>query len=273
MLEHRAVLFFSFLKSSSALIIFCLLLFISSSSSSENPEKMMFYVVPPLTPVEIFGNSSTIYADGIIDADAPARLLRIIDQEHIKNNSQIYFNSSGGNLIAGMELGRIIRNKHFNSYIGKRSGRINYPFSGAPKFGGEYFTSSPGICFSACALSFLGGSFRYLSGGQYGVHRFFGTKAGELDGDIAQIVSAKIVQFIRDMGVDEKLFTYMSIVGKSQMIILNESELTEIKVINNGIEKAQWSIESVDFGLYLKGQQETVWGSQKITFSCNKEKI
>ena len=74
---------------------------------------------------------------------------------------------------------------------------------------------------------------------------------------------------IRDMGVDEALFTEMTQAGKDEMKILPESRLVALGVVNNGVGRTTWTIETAgDSGLYLKGQRDTVFGEQKLTMMC-----
>src|ERR1035437_6303539 len=72
-------------------------------------ETMVFDLVPPMKPVEIFGNAWFIYAHGIIDRDAPERLVALIKANDIAGRSGLYLSSPGGDLFAGMRLGRLIR--------------------------------------------------------------------------------------------------------------------------------------------------------------------
>jgi hypothetical protein len=76
------------------------------------------------------------------------------------------------------------------------------------------------------------------------------------------------VQYIRDMGVDEKLFTYMTQATKDEVNILSEDRLRELGVVSEGTGPTTWSIVSVDGGMYLKGTRNTVFGLQKLILLC-----
>src|SRR5262249_50812691 len=119
---------------------------------------------------------------------------------------------------------------------------------------------------------FLGGTFRFVDGrSKYGVHRFYSEQSG-LDSDSAQVVSAVIVQYIRDMGVDPALFNEMIKAGGTEINILPSPKLIALKVVNNGVGETIWTIESLDDGagsaLYLKGQRETIHGINKLLLIC-----
>jgi hypothetical protein len=51
--------------------------------ADNSSETMQFNGQPPSTPIEVFGNAWTIFADGVIDAEAGARLRTFIQERHI----------------------------------------------------------------------------------------------------------------------------------------------------------------------------------------------
>jgi hypothetical protein len=68
----------------------------------------------------------------------------------------VVFHSPGGNLVAGIEIGKAIRLKEFQTYVPKGS-----------------------LCASACAVAWLGGIKRYMSSnGRVGFHAAYRTKNG-----------------------------------------------------------------------------------------------
>ena len=105
---------------------------------------------------EIIGNYWKIYATGEIDEDAPGRLESLISDRGIPFRSVLYLESPGGNLQAGLELGRVIRKHGFVTYVGNSDREEIVP------------------CFSACTLAYLGGYFRFYDpNAAYGMHRFY----------------------------------------------------------------------------------------------------
>ena len=202
-----------------------------------------------------------IYLDGDIDATSPkllANALASIGERRV----YIQLNSLGGNLLAGMELGRIIRKYGASTSVGKyRPGNS---------------TGESGVCYSACALAFLGADYRYIQqGSEYGVHRFV-NPAGPKTDDLAigQILSAAIGNYIREMGVDSALFELTVKAGASEIYLLSKDELEKLRVVNNGRLPPAWTIEAIEGGMYLRGFQETWVGKGKSIFSCvNKELV
>ena len=81
------------------------------------------------------------------------RLKQFLLKNNVPNWSLLFLNSPGGNLLAGMKLGKVIRKWELFTHIGKASKN------------GEHFESDPGECYSACALAFLGGEYRFHKDG------------------------------------------------------------------------------------------------------------
>lgn len=214
---------------------------------------------PEAQEVPIIGTAWYLFLDGEIDADAPARLERYIIQNRVPDESLVYINSPGGNMLSGMQLGRLFRKHRYIVYIGKFNTEKN-----------DRFSSLPGYCYSSCALAYLGGSFRYLTdGSHYGVHRFAFAKKSDSDSDVAQVASASVVSYFREMDVDSGLFTAMTEAGPDQINEPSKEVLRKLGVVNEGIEKPKWTVESLEGGtLYLKGERRTVWGINKWMVFC-----
>jgi hypothetical protein len=203
----------------------------------------------------------TIYATGTIDDKAPERLQDLIKNNSIPPHSTVEISSPGGSLMAGMKLGRIFRSLEFNIDLGQPD-----PM--------ERTSTLSGQCFSACALAFLGGRWRYLrSGSLYGVHRFYFSRPTVLESDIAQMMSAVIVKYIRDMGADPDLFSAMTSAGKDDIILISAGELLRLNVVNNGQSPTTWTIESANGVVYLKGQRDTAFGMNKFILACSTQGV
>lgn len=208
--------------------------------------------------VSLFMNAPifTVQLAGTIDPGSPERLrekLKIIPPDYL---IQFYLDSPGGNIAASMELGRIIRNRGVSTHVGM--------------YAGEERRSVPGICYSACAFAYLGGPFRWVSeASKYGVHRFFTRQPTSRDMEVAQILSASLAGYIREMEADPDLLTVMAQTPKEQLTVLDKKQLDAYRVVNNGRRPAKWSIEAIPVGLYLKGEQLTYFGLGKALFFCD----
>jgi hypothetical protein len=234
-----------------------------SSPAWTQPNALQFAVYPPNEASKTIMNDYAwkIFASGTIDPDAGTRLANLVNENHIPQNSTIYLHSPGGSLAGGIALGRAIRDNGLNTSIGQVDPTL------------KYVGSKPGYCYSACATAFLGGEFRYWTDGSvYGVHRFFSKDRSDSDSDTAQIVSAALVEYIRSMGVDTKIFALASQAGRDDLIKPSHDELLKLNVVNDGRKLPNWSIESQAPGvMYLRGQQETDVSLNKFIVGCAAE--
>lgn len=202
---------------------------------------------------------SSVYVDGDFAESSP-KLLSIELEKLSKRGSaiRVILNSRGGNLLSGMEVGRIIRNH-----------------GGSTEIGVQNKSGMRGGCYSACSLAYLGGRFRYMrKEDQYGVHRFsssIGPTSDDLD--IGQVLSAAITSYIAEMDADSRLFALMTKVGPDNIYVLSAQEIVDLRVANNGRLPPKWNIQLSSTDFYLRGIQETVYGIGKAIFTCRSGSI
>lgn len=220
-------------------------------------------LLPP-TNLDIMtsGDSSwRLFLDGVIDSDAPRRVANILGRIPDKP-LRVYLNSPGGNLAAGLQLGRLFREKNAHTNIGRQ----NVNESPIP--------SLPGICYSSCALAFLGGYYRfYSSESSYGVHRAWKTEVTDIDFEMGQILAVQITAYIREMGVDTRLQDFASTKARDQMYLLSKAEQEELQVVNNGWPKAEWILKMKEGIIFLQAYQESIYGDGEITFFCSNQQV
>ena len=171
--------------------------------------------VVPRSPSGAFRDTTLVYLDGTIDAGAPDRLAKTLDG--IDGRIAVWLNSPGGNLFAGMQLGRIIRG------------------SGAWTYVIDHRALLPGACYSACALAFLGGVYRFADhGARYGVHRA-SLPVGPAQGgrDLGQDLSAAVASYLREMGADERLLILWMKARPDQMYVLSAKEAANLRVVRH----------------------------------------
>lgn len=223
-------------------------------------ESLKISVIPP-GPYEIAigTNAWKIYLDGTIEAGAEKRVEREISR--ISNSViEVYINSHGGDFLTGIKLGHLFRAKSAWTHIGRQ---------------GAGATANPGECYSACAIAYLGGYYRFgISGSKYGVHRTWKDGAAKnSDLDDGQIISAAIGAYIREMGVDSRLLDLTVTAGKNQIYILSESEQKTLGVVNEGRAPSEWSIQMQQGLVYLRGTQNTMYGAGKFLLFCADRKL
>jgi hypothetical protein len=186
---------------------------------------MQFQAVPPDRMMEVLmgDHAWKIYASGFIDENADQRLEEVIRRNNIPSGSSLYLHSPGGRMSGGMKLGKAIRRHLLLTDVGQIGPRRI-----------EERDGGPGECYSACAMAFLGGEYRFLrDGSTYGVHRFFWEKSTGHDLELAQMMSAVVVEYIRSMDVNTDLFTIASRAGRDEVMTPSREELVRLNVVNN----------------------------------------
>src|SRR5574338_114137 len=173
-----------------------------------------------------------IVLEGEIDRGAPARVEAALKKAG-PGGADVYVNSPGGNLFAGMEIGRLLRRARANTVVGTV---VADPSRAAvARLAGRAAVKVlPGHCYSACSLAFLGGVRRSVPlGSEYGVHRFSGGSGPRSDVKTSQAVAGAVTVYIRDMGADPALFDL--ILGKASNGIrtLSQPELLRLRVVTS----------------------------------------
>src|SRR5690606_21975352 len=152
---------------------------------------------------------SHIFASGEIGPHDGERLAEFVRAKDVIFGSEIYLHSPGGSLAGGINLGKAIREAGLNTTVAQRSN------------GSDELATDPGECYSACALAYIGGRFRWwMDGSRIGVHRFYWDSQSPSDVDLAQIISATVVEYIKSMNVDTGLFEISSQAGRDEIIEL-----------------------------------------------------
>jgi hypothetical protein len=172
----------------------------------------MTITVVPRSEWGVLRDTVLVYLDGSIDPAVPERLSRALDGRDGK--IAVWLNSPGGNLFAGMQLGRVIRRHRASTHII------------------DSRTLLPGECYSACSLAFLGGVHRFIdNGARYGVHRAW--LAGPTAGDraLGQDLDGAVGAYIREMGVDGRLLDLWRKAGPDGMYVLSRQEARDLAVV------------------------------------------
>jgi len=175
--------------------------------------------VPPVGAAERPGDGRwTILLDGYIDATASTRLRALVAREGI-TDADVYFNSPGGSLIAGMEIGRLLRQRGYDTHVGKRTTDIHEMIGG--------------VCYSACPFAYAGGVRRYLEHDSVlGVHRAQNRVPLPDEASFDKLVSQQATQYLLAMGVSPELFTIMSQVPNDVIRGLTREEAVRLMLVN-----------------------------------------
>jgi hypothetical protein len=109
---------------------------------------------------------SWVAAHGDITSDTPA-LFRRFMQESVASGyghvNRVYLDSQGGDLIGGIELGKLFRANHVTVAVFRTVKSNDSDID---------FEEEGGKCVSACSYAFIGGERRNADSNQIGIHQF-----------------------------------------------------------------------------------------------------
>ena len=236
-----------------------ILIIIGCVSSASNamtftaPKQSLADVV---TWVDQHGESTRIYAEGDITATSDSELEQFVRSNHI-TSGMVLFNSRGGSLIGGVSLGSAIRKLGFDTGI-------------ATYARGTMVTS--GICASACAYAFAGGSGRYYSDGntRLGIHQF-SSQGSDIGDGTSQEVSGMLVAYLQRMGVDALAFSASASVQPNDILWLSAADAKRLHFSNDGIEQTTAELKQVKGSTYLRVEQKYTSYSARFIFNCARD--
>lgn len=115
-------------------------------------------------------------------------------------------NSNGGNLLAGIEIGKAIRLKEYSTYV-----------------------SHSGVCASACALAWLGGMQRFMEpGAQVGFHvAYVQSKVGAQESGQG---NALVGAYLNQLGLPQSAILYVTAAAPEEMRWLSADEAKNIGI-------------------------------------------
>jgi hypothetical protein len=229
----------------------------SRSATPKGGKSTVRLVAVPEAEADLAGGYPEIYVSGEINEKTLRELRALVDKNKL-TNAIVQLDSPGGDLVAGMEIGRYLREKAFTTEVGA--------------MGEGWGKSYSGECHSACTLAFLGGKYRHFDeNSRFGVHRFYGATErddAQMTEQETQYIASAVVGFIREMDVDVGLFQRMSEQHSDDVELLDIDEMRRLNVINDGRLAPVWD-HSVDAeGVALVGYQESEEGTSMATLAC-----
>jgi len=240
-----------------------LIAIVDAALAQTTPETpMAFTVAESATDRELQalldGGDQTIYAAGKITPGTTKRFRDFVTAKRI-TQARVYFDSSGGSVVEGMELGSAIRELHFNTDVG------------AAVDSGEEAHS---MCASACAYSYAGGESRFLNkgSGKLGIHQFSGDRKKAATSE-TQAVSGLIVAYLTEMGVDAKAFTLAAMTEPDSILWLAPDVAEQLGFVNNGKLPTQAEIQLVNMAPVLVLSQIRYDRKVTVGFGCSRARV
>lgn len=148
------------------------------------------------------------------DFEASDDVLEMHKAVHESGATVVFFNSTGGNVVKAMEIGRAIRALKLSTM----------QIRGAD-------------CASACSLAFMGGVTRYAQPGSIGVHKssFADTTGMTVEGAVAAVqqLTAKVITYMSEMGVDPSILELALQYDSSDIRFLSGSEMEKYRLASS----------------------------------------
>jgi hypothetical protein len=189
-----------------------------------------------------------VYLYGPIDAGAAQRVGAMIQSRKIPPNSDIYLNSSGGDLDAGMALGRLFRAGNMTTHLGSPRRTATQPIF--PK---------ASQCVDACAYAYAGGLFRWAPTGsdRFGAQPVAGNAS-----------SATAIAYLKEMGLDPQVF---GSAPSGEVTWLDAGQMRKDGLANNGRLAPTAVYGPANGGTSLTLTQLARDGEHRLTLQCRSE--
>ena len=207
-----------------------------------------------------FGKTSSITIIGEIVANDYTTITELVGGMLYDPSLRLHvvLNSPGGAMVAGLKIATFLQ---------------SLPITVTSSVRNE---DKPGYCASACAIIYLGGTYRFLpENSLIGLHQFSTSSNSNLtlhDGvSIAQELAADILKVVEAANVNNSFLYEMVNAQPDEMNWLNKEKLTDLNLVNNNIlyERAEFKVMS---GMpYLRLQQQSYYGESKLLFACENE--
>jgi hypothetical protein len=196
-----------------------------------------------------------IYLYGPIDPDAPQRFEALVKSGRIKPGSDVYLNSPGGSVDAGMALGRLFRQDSMVTHLG------------TPRLPRQaLYVNRSATCEGACAYAYLGGVYRWAVSGSDRIG--FPTYQ-------AQQTPAQITAYLKDMGIDPTALVAVSGSSPSPAgnaadptLWPNGDQMIAKGLANNGRQNLIATYKYAQGAPYLELKQGDRNGVHMIKFQC-----
>ena len=241
-----------------ASIIFILLITFSQLSLSSESERKQNISAEMIFKIETLGGNCNdctwVSAQGVIAPDTPKVFREFYSKEVYPRKYNILINSTGGNLLAGMELGEIFREKNLRvivaeTYHTETDSKIWPIISGAKN----------GVCISACTFALMGGGAREIHGDSIiGFHQYFDPSSENYSPEriiinnqslsLEQIVSAQISSYLSRMGISQDVMLISSTKGPNEYIALNRESLQQLNILT-GQGMAPFTVQLMGNGI------------------------
>lgn len=229
---------------------------------------MDFHYTEPQNELEkMLGGFFCINAVGTIEHGDDAKFTKFLDDHGPPSHMVVYIDSTGGDLEAGIGIGRQIRRYGLWTDVG--SFMLDQSDPSKPLVQRKRVE---GRCMSAATMIYLGGRLRFFSeGSRFGVHRFsFKNPLPEHIGQ-SQELSAKIASFVSDMGGSPEFLELSSATDAKEINLISKQRLKELRVITGGQTDVEWTVQARGKMMYVRGERDSIYGRHKVMLGFAKD--
>ncbi|WP_430391911.1 hypothetical protein [Dyella sp. 20L07] len=203
-----------------------------------------------------------VYLYGVIDADAPNRLGALIKSGKIRAGSDIYLNAIGGDIDAGMALGKLFRAASLGTHLGVPRRTARSP--AGPR---------AAQCIDACVYAYVGGLYRWAPTGN---DRMGAQARNVVDAKTSQHGAAPApaddkTTYLTDMGIRPESLAPTPTASPDDVIWLNGDQMIAMGVANNGRLPPEVTYRPTSGSTYLSFSQTARDGEHRITLLCRPD--
>jgi hypothetical protein len=220
-----------------------------------DPPPMTFFLATGERDACGSGCEAWIAADGKIDLDAPQRLRKLL-AKLARRRLPIVLHSGGGSVLGAIELGRLIRSRNIEASVARTvptacsRDRLSDKSCEILKRSGKDLVSeldsNGAMCNSACVLTLSGGAVRSVPPlVRLGVHAI-GIDLGKTQirgpaiAAATRAANSRIVEFLRDMGINKALFDTSNSVPHESTRFLQRDELVRFGIDTREFGETDW---------------------------------
>lgn len=195
------------------------------------------------------GNLTLLISGKISDGDTKA--LQGLSADLERDTFTVYLDSKGGDVLAAMQIGRLIRKYEGTTIIGRDLEDGSDPLNAK--------------CYSSCALIFIAGVLR-LSSGQLGLHRPYLASTPQSRQTVERqvpLLLSGIKQYIAEMGITDSFYEQMVNTEPSQMVIYNSDNYVKLVPENDPVnEEVEIAYQARHYGTSTSKMRERLHDSK-----------
>jgi hypothetical protein len=232
---------------------------VAGTYGDTSPEQMAIQVNDDRLTVTV-ARVPQIYLYGAIDAGAPARFEALVRSGKIPAGSDVYLNSTRGNLAAGLALGQLFRAGSMATHLGtpRRKGRTGYQ------------GIKTAVCTGACAYAYFGGLYRWAPTGSDRIGLVPYPAMAATSSDTAQVSPSnnEVGAYLQKMGIDLGKLPPTPTSATDSPIWLTADQMRMTGLANNGRLPLTAKTGLLPPTPFLELNQDDRHGSHRLTLQC-----